>query len=203
MPCTFNNLVSFFYGDLFTHDHPTRTKLHRLMQQVGLALFSDAGHQFLPRSLRRLLAWIPFTRDHRVAQVLGELNAFSKEQIELYKAAKPGGEANDFIHGYIKKIEESTQQPNPLFTDGYLVGNVNSFLMAGTFSATMAMTWHMINFAKNSDTVQARVQREIDEVVGQERMPTWEDRKQMPYTLACVWEVERWKTGAPLGVARE
>ncbi|KAL1486009.1 hypothetical protein MTO96_031577 [Rhipicephalus appendiculatus] len=75
--------------------------------------------------------------------------------------------------------------------------------MAGTFSATMAMTWQMINFAKNPDTVQARVQREIDEVVGQERLPTWDDRKQMPYTLACVWEVERWKTGAPLGVARE
>ncbi|KAH6925193.1 hypothetical protein HPB50_001552 [Hyalomma asiaticum] len=85
----------------------------------------------------------------------------------------------------------------------YLVGNVNNFLIAATLTTTLTMTWHMLNFAKNPDTVQARVQREIEEVVGQERLPTWEDRKKMPYTLACVWEMDRWKTVTPLGVARE
>ncbi|XP_049267023.1 cytochrome P450 2U1-like [Rhipicephalus sanguineus] len=89
------------------------------------------------------------------------------------------------------------------YKDAYLVGNINTFLMGATFSTNMTMTWHMINFAKNPDTVQARVQREIDEVVGQERRPTWEDRKRMPYTMACVWELERWKTPSALGVARE
>ncbi|KAH6926337.1 hypothetical protein HPB50_017325 [Hyalomma asiaticum] len=85
--------------------------------------------------------------------------------------------------------------------DNYLVGNINSFLLGGTLSVTRAMMWHMLNFAAHPDTVQARVQREIDNVVGRERLPTWEDRKQMPYTLACVWEMERWKT-APLGILR-
>ncbi|KAL1415368.1 hypothetical protein MTO96_029478 [Rhipicephalus appendiculatus] len=138
LPCTLNNIVSFFYGGLLTHDHPTRSKLHRLMHQ-----------------------------------------------------------------GYIRKIEESKEASDPSFTDNYLVGNVNSFLMAGTFSTTLTMTWQMINFAKYPDTVQTRVQREIDEVIGQDRMPTWEDRKRMPYTMACMWEVERWKTAVPLGVPRE
>ncbi|KAL1448250.1 hypothetical protein MTO96_044113, partial [Rhipicephalus appendiculatus] len=126
VPCAFNNIVSFFYGDLFTHDHPMRSKLHGLMNQAALALFDD-----------------------------------------------------------------------------YLVGNINSFLMGGTFSTSMTMSWQMINFAKHPDTVQARVQREIDEVIGHERRPTWEDRKQMPYTMACVLEVERWKTPSAIGVARE
>nr|XP_037275977.1 vitamin D 25-hydroxylase-like [Rhipicephalus microplus] len=248
MPCTFNNIVSFFYGGLFTHDHPTRPKLHRLINRVGSTVFSNTAHQFLPKNVRRILGWIPFTRDHRIAQVLAELDTFSKEQIEAYKSTNYGDETGDFIHGYTRKIQECQGEFEPLFTgvqvlelcgiipvldrsdtlkltqpavnifillfvegagherildDDYLVGNVNSFLMAGTFSTTTAMTWQMINFAQNPDTVQARVQREIDDVIGQERIPTWEDRKRMPYTMACIWELERWKTGAPLGVARE
>ncbi|XP_049267024.1 vitamin D 25-hydroxylase-like [Rhipicephalus sanguineus] len=139
VPCAFNNIVSFFYGDLFTHDHPMRSKLHSLMNQAAAVLF------------------------------VGQLS----------------------------------QQPLALTADDYLVGNINSFLMAGTFSTSMTLMWQMINFAKNPDTVQARVQREIDEVVGHERRPTWEDRKRMPYTMASVWEVERWKTPSALGVARE
>ncbi|KAH9378179.1 hypothetical protein HPB48_018880 [Haemaphysalis longicornis] len=91
----------------------------------------------------------------------------------------------------------------PYHADHYLVGNVNVFILAGTMSTTFTMWWLLLVFAKHPDTIQARIQREIDEVVGSERRPTWEDRKQLPYTLACIWEVERWKTAAPLGLARE
>ncbi|XP_077535569.1 cytochrome P450 2U1-like [Haemaphysalis longicornis] len=70
-------------------------------------------------------------------------------------------------------------------------------------STTLTMWWLLLVFAKHPDTIQSMIQREIDGVVGSERRPTWEDRKQMPYTLACIWEVERWKTATPLGLARE
>ncbi|KAL1415362.1 hypothetical protein MTO96_029472 [Rhipicephalus appendiculatus] len=84
-----------------------------------------------------------------------------------------------------------------------LVGNVNTFLMAGTPSMVNTLLWQLLNFAKHPDTIQARVQREIDEVIGHERLPTWKDRKMMPYTLACVWEAERRHTAAPLGISKE
>ncbi|KAL3247408.1 hypothetical protein MRX96_057070 [Rhipicephalus microplus] len=47
------------------------------------------------------------------------------------------------------------------------------------------------------------IQREIDEVIGRERPPKWEDRLHMPFTMASVWEMDRWKTSTPLGVPRE
>ncbi|KAH6926125.1 hypothetical protein HPB50_014918 [Hyalomma asiaticum] len=109
----------------------------------------------------------------------------------------------DFILGYTKKIEDSKYESTPLFTDHYLVGNLNSFLLGGTFTTASLMMWHLLNFAKNPETVQAKVQHEIDNVIGHNRQPSWEDRKRMPYTLACIWEMLRWKTIAPLGVSRE
>ncbi|KAH6936739.1 hypothetical protein HPB50_021280 [Hyalomma asiaticum] len=108
----------------------------------------------------------------------------------------------DFIDGYLKKIQEHENEQNPNFQHRFLLGNVLSFFIAGSNTVAVTIQWHMLNFANNPDTVQARVQREIDEVVGRERQPTWEDRNKMPYTMACIWEMYRWKTVSPLGVPR-
>ncbi|KAK8767173.1 hypothetical protein V5799_006049 [Amblyomma americanum] len=76
----------------------------------------------------------------------------------------------------------------------HLVGNL--------LSATVTLQWHVLNFADKPDTVQARIRQEIDDEVGRERQPAWKDRNRMPYTVACIWEMYRWKTVSPLGVAR-
>ncbi|KAL3215016.1 hypothetical protein MRX96_034302 [Rhipicephalus microplus] len=61
---------------------------------------------------------------------------------------------------------------------------------------------HMVMFAARPNDLQLRVQREIDTVIGHQRLPTWEDRKLMPFTMACVWELERWKRTEPFGLPR-
>ncbi len=48
--------------------------------------------------------------------------------------------------------------------------------------------------------VQKRAQEEIDRVVGTGRMPTFEDREQLPYVDAILKEALRWQPPVPLGV---
>ena len=43
--------------------------------------------------------------------------------------------------------------------------------------------------------VQAKAQAEIDRVVGRDRLPTLEDRKDLPYIDCIVWECLRWNPG--------
>jgi cytochrome P450 len=47
--------------------------------------------------------------------------------------------------------------------------------------------------------VQAKAQEELDRVVGSDRLPTFEDRPNLPYVNALVLEVMRWHTVAPTG----
>ncbi|KAG0445574.1 hypothetical protein HPB47_013794, partial [Ixodes persulcatus] len=82
----------------------------------------------------------------------------------------------------------------------FLEGNVLIFLIAGSNTVRVAIQWHLFNLAKNPDTVQAMIQREIDHVVGMERQPCWEERYKIPYTMATIWEIFRWRTNSPLGV---
>lgn len=47
--------------------------------------------------------------------------------------------------------------------------------------------------------VLRKAQEELDEVIGRERAPTFEDEEKLPYIKAIVHEVLRWRSPAPLG----
>ncbi len=47
--------------------------------------------------------------------------------------------------------------------------------------------------------VQAKAQAEIDAVIGNDRLPRFDDRESLPYVNALVLEVTRWHTVAPIG----
>ena len=47
--------------------------------------------------------------------------------------------------------------------------------------------------------VQRKCQAELDAVVGNDRLPTFEDRDQLPYLFATLKESVRWGSTTPLG----
>lgn len=47
--------------------------------------------------------------------------------------------------------------------------------------------------------VQARAIAELEEFVGQSKLPTLDDRKALPYIDAMLWETMRWNPVTPLG----
>jgi hypothetical protein len=47
--------------------------------------------------------------------------------------------------------------------------------------------------------IQKRAQHDVDAVTGRERLPTFEDRPQLPFVDAVCREVLRWRPVVPLG----
>lgn len=47
---------------------------------------------------------------------------------------------------------------------------------------------------------QQKAQDEIDTVIGLDRLPTFADRKSLPYVSALVYEILRWHPSIPLGM---
>jgi cytochrome P450 len=48
--------------------------------------------------------------------------------------------------------------------------------------------------------VQQKAQAEIDEVIGSHRLPSLKDREKLPYIVALVKEVHRWRPIGPMGI---
>ncbi|KAF8448802.1 cytochrome P450 [Boletus edulis BED1] len=79
----------------------------------------------------------------------------------------------------------------------YLAG---AFLGAGSDTTASGITM-MIMAAVCHPEAQARVQAELDKVVGKDRTPTFEDWDMLPQLHAFMLEALRWRPVAPLGFA--
>ncbi|XP_032066150.1 cytochrome P450 2C3-like [Thamnophis elegans] len=66
--------------------------------------------------------------------------------------------------------------------------------MAGTITTSQALLCSLLAIAKLPH-LQAKVQQEIDEVVGRNRTPSMEDRLKMPFTNSFVHEVQQYQKG--------
>ncbi|XP_078697525.1 cytochrome P450 2U1-like [Branchiostoma floridae x Branchiostoma belcheri] len=86
--------------------------------------------------------------------------------------------------------------------DGLTEENVmymaQNLFFAGTETSTNTLLWSLLYMTLNPD-IQKKVQQELDAVVG-EGLPTLSHRSQLPYVNACLLEVMRIRTIAPLSV---
>ncbi|TFY77756.1 hypothetical protein EWM64_g6251 [Hericium alpestre] len=73
---------------------------------------------------------------------------------------------------------------------------------AGADTTTATLTSIVLALVLNPE-VQIKAQAEIDRVVGRNRLPTFDDRPQLPYVEAVVREVRRWSQATPLSIVRE
>uniref|UniRef100_A0A6M2CT60 Putative cytochrome n=1 Tax=Rhipicephalus microplus TaxID=6941 RepID=A0A6M2CT60_RHIMP len=203
MPCASNNISAIVYGRRFSYDHPARAEINRLINDMLAAISFGRIYQHNPLFVAAITKRIPGTHVNLVRQKVDDLALYAYEKIKEHKTSADNHVNRDFVDAYLKKVQDRDDDSRDHFTVETLVGMVTSFLLAGTASTAGTIHWHMVKNAMEPDTLQARIQREIDEVIGRERPPKWEDRLHMPFTMASVWEMDRWKTSTPLGVPRE
>ncbi|KAG0417603.1 hypothetical protein HPB47_005478 [Ixodes persulcatus] len=202
LPSTSNNVAALVFGSGLPYDDPRRKRLDYVLSEAVAALAGGSFVTVLPALLDRMAGRLPFTRLGTIRRSLRQLLDFISTQVEEHLASGDEEKDRDFINGYLEKIKEHQDDPNPSFNMEHLVGTVLNFFGAGSNTVALSIHWHMLNCAKNADTVQSRIQKEIDDVVGSERRPTWADRTRMPFTMAAIWEMYRWKTISPLGIPR-
>ncbi len=84
-------------------------------------------------------------------------------------------------------------------SDEQCIRVATDLIFAGTETMTTTLHWGILYMILNPD-IQAKVQKEIHDVIGPHRMPTMKDKASLPYTDACILEIQRMADIAPLGV---
>ncbi|PBK60866.1 cytochrome P450 [Armillaria solidipes] len=120
---------------------------------------------------------------------------------------------NDFVerpHNYVKQ-EMADGKARLSFTSSQLEGGVGAeeefdikwlagSLYGGGADTTVASVYAFFKAMLLYPEVQAKAQAEIDAVIGDDRLPRFDDRERLPYINALVLEVTRWHTVAPTGI---
>ncbi|KAJ2952089.1 hypothetical protein O0L34_g4359 [Tuta absoluta] len=105
-----------------------------------------------------------------------------------------------FLDIYISKMKEEQKiNVKTTFSVEQLIMTCVDYLLP-TASGGETLLTILLEHILMQPEVQDRVHEEIDRVVGRERLPTLDDRHNMPYTEACIRESMRMDPLVPMGV---
>ncbi len=121
-----------------------------------------------------------------------------KQHDEHQKAFDPD-DLSDYTHVYLNEIKQkSSESPNSHLHKDNIKGMMYFLFMAGADPVTAWIHWALVYLAAYPD-VQRRVHKELDTVVGRDRLPKMSDQPLLPYLKAVIHEIQRMVTLVPIG----
>lgn len=125
---------------------------------------------------------------------------------ECKAAVRDGKDRAGFVNTYLKARADVGHEdaPGKGFTedgwmqDKFLAFGAGTTLEAGADTTAMSID-SFILYMLNHPHILTKVREEVDDVVGTERMPDFEDEERLPYLVACIKEFLRHRPAAPLG----
>ncbi|XP_075297021.1 cytochrome P450 2C5 isoform X2 [Opisthocomus hoazin] len=116
-----------------------------------------------------------------------KLKDYIREKVELHKLTLDPSCPRDYIDCFLMKAEKEKRS---IYSNEDLVMSVFDLFGAGTVTTSNSLVFFLLILAKYPH-IQAKVQEEIDAVVGPGRVPSTEDKLRMPYTNAVIHEMQR------------
>ncbi|XP_020505678.2 cytochrome P450 2J2-like [Labrus bergylta] len=191
-----NIICSLVFGHRFEY---TDEKFRKLISWFEIALQFQASiwTQFY-NSFPKLMRCLPGPHQ-TVLRVWKDVKDFIRGELKEHKNNWDPSDPRDFIDCYLKEIQESKGQADNTFDEENLVISVFELFVAGSETTSTTLRWAFLYMAKYPE-IQAKVQADINRVIGQSRQPSMEDRVNMPYTDAVLHEVMRMSNIVPLSL---
>ena len=111
-----------------------------------------------------------------------------QSQKETYTPGVIRNLTDSFICSYEKEMAKEAKKDIGSMDD--IPSLMIDVTIAGSDTTSNSITWFLLYMVLNPD-IQERIQREIDLVVNNDRLPNWKDAQNMPYLQATLCEVQR------------
>ncbi|CAL1272915.1 unnamed protein product [Larinioides sclopetarius] len=200
-PSLSNNMSAFIFGKRFDYNEPERKILDNNLEKVSKILSREDSVIFFPfiRHLPFLLKWLGYEKFYKIYTKSEEI---FKKRMNEHKKTLDEKNIRDFIDRYLVEMEQRQKKGvKTSLKDEAMFGVVSGLYTAGDESMRSSIRWTMYTIASFLD-VQKKVQEEILQIIGQERIPEFQDMKSMPFSYAVLLEIMRFNTVSALNVVR-
>eukprot|EP00092_Neocalanus_flemingeri_P008902 GFUD01009577.1.p1 GENE.GFUD01009577.1~~GFUD01009577.1.p1 ORF type:complete len:538 (-),score=125.63 GFUD01009577.1:53-1666(-) len=130
---------------------------------------------------------------------------FLRKEIKSHQENLDLENPKDFIDAYLieMKKKKDNEETNSYFYEELGIESLfcvlHDLFLAGSETSSTFLLWSIIFLMRHPDS-QAQLHAELDEVVGQDRLPGIQDQSETPFTLAFIDEVHRMASHVPLAV---
>ncbi|NWQ59641.1 CP1A5 protein, partial [Neopipo cinnamomea] len=191
-----NVICAMCFGKRYEHNDQELLSVVNSAQQ-----FDDVASAGNPADFIPLLRYLP-SRSMKLfidfnKSFLCFLQKIVKEHYETYDKNNIRDITDSLIEQCLeKKVETNTAMQIP---KEKIVNLVNDIFGAGFDTVTTALSWSLLYLVTYPD-IQKRIQKELDQTIGQERRPRLSDRGTLPYTEAFILEVFRHSSFLPFTI---
>ncbi|CAO4380911.1 unnamed protein product [Caenorhabditis nigoni] len=145
----------------------------------------DLGHPDPGHPVRDTRIQVTWTQYH---------NFMEQEVVSQIKIYNQEEEPTNFVHAYMREMEISGK---PGLNPTNLCASVVDFWLARMETTSNSIRWSIAYMMKYPE-VQDKVRKEILENVGTSRLPSIEDKPNLPYTQAVIHEIQRHSNMVPM-----
>ncbi|XP_005371097.1 cytochrome P450 2A3-like [Microtus ochrogaster] len=192
-----NVISSIVFGDRFDYEDKEFLSLLRMM--LGSFQFTATSTGQLYEMFSSVMKYLPGPQQQAFKELKG-LEDFITKKVEQNQSTLDPNSPRDFIDSFLIRMQEEKKNPNTEFYMKNLVLTTLNLFFAGTETVSTTLRYGFLLLMKHPD-VQAKVQEEIDRVIGKNRQPKYEDHLKMPYTEAVIHEIQRFGDMIPMGLA--
>ncbi|XP_043946482.1 cytochrome P450 2K4-like [Protopterus annectens] len=196
--CTGNVICSIILGKRFDYHDPIFVKLIQIVSQNVKLLGCPAVQLY---NIFPFLGFL-FGAPNILFRNMQEQRKFFVEFLKLNRQTVNENDIRSYADAFMLKQQEEMKKPDNYFDEENLLVSTMNLFSAGLETTSSTLQWAFLMMIKYPE-MQKKVQEEIDEVVGNSRLPTLEDRKIMPYTDAVIHEVQRFCNIVTLPLMRE
>ncbi|XP_008148480.2 cytochrome P450 2U1 [Eptesicus fuscus] len=192
-----NIICLMCFGRRFDYTNSEFMKMLTFMSR-GLEICLNGQLQLV--NICSWLYYLPFGPFKEFRQIENDILGFLRRMIKEHRESLDAENPRDFIDMYLLHVdEEKKNNSNSSFNEDYLLYIISDLFIAGTDTTTNSLLWCLLYMSLNPD-IQGKVHEEIDRVIGADRVPSFTDKAQMPYTEATIMEVQRLTMVVPLSI---
>lgn len=148
------------------------------------------------------IRWIPYGFYRRLyTAVKHNKQNLQRSLIFDLRSSYDRSEIKCMVHDLFRRQDlQKMEKGKPWLTDDHIHGIAMDLINTSVLTSKSVMSGFIFLWLHFPE-VQQKIQQEIDKVIGRDRVPEVEDRKEMPYLQACIYECLRYQSHLPLTAA--